>query len=367
MYKDKQLANKASLGNYFEDLTVGLKINHAVSRTVTEGDAALYLALTASRYPLFCNTEFAKQLGFVREPIHDLLVFHIVFGKSVPDVSLNAVANLGYADVRFGEPVYPGDTISAETEVIGRRESSGGDTGIIWVQTYGYNQYKKEVIRFIRWVLVNKANPVEDTSPAVVPSTPSEVATTDFYIPENLTLNGFDERVTGGKWFWDDYQVGERIDHIEGMAIEEAEHQMAARLYQNTARAHFNAHALKDSRFGTRVVYGGHVISVARALSFNGLENILRILAFNGGTHSNPTVTGDTVFAYTDILEKIDLDRDDCGALRLRLVATKNLDPYTENMEIKVADEKGRERYHPNVVLDLDYTVLIPKKVRSEQ
>ena len=367
MQKEKQLANKATLGNYFEDLTVGLKIDHAVSRTLTEGDAALYLALTASRYPLFCNTEFARELGFIKEPIHDLLVFHIVFGKSVPDISLNAVANLGYADVRFGETVYPGDTISAETEVIGKRESSGGDTGIIWVQTFGYNQHKREVIRFIRWVLVNKANSASETGPAIVPSTPNEVAAADFYIPEDLKLSAFNERITGGKWFWDDYEVGERIDHVEGMAIEEAEHQMAARLYQNTARAHFNAHALKESRFGTRVIYGGHVISIARALSFNGLENIVRILAFNGGTHSNPTATGDTIFAYTDILEKINLNRDDCGALRLRLVATKNLDPYTENIEFKVSDEKGRERYHPNVVLDLDYTVLIPKKVRTAQ
>jgi 2-methylfumaryl-CoA hydratase len=361
------LGNKASLGNYFEDLTVGLKIHHAVPRTLTEGDAALYLALTASRYPLFCNAEFARELGFIREPIHDLLVFHIVFGKSVPDISLNAVANLGYADVRFGEAVYPGDTISAETEVIGRRESSGGDTGIIWVKTFGYNQNRREVIRFIRWVLVNKADSANETGPAIIPATPNEVAVDDFYIPKNLKLGAFDGRVTGGKWFWDDYEVGERIDHVEGMAIEEAEHQMAARLYQNTARAHFNAHALKDSRFGTRVVYGGHVISIARALSFNGLENIVRILAFNGGTHTNPTITGDTIFAYTNILEKINLNRDDCGALRLRLVATKNLDPYTENVELKIADEKGRERYHPNVVLDLDYTVLIPKRVRSEQ
>ena len=137
---------------------------------------------------------------------------------------------------------------------------------------------------------------------------------------------------------------------------------MAARLYQNIARAHFNAHALKDSRFGKRVIYGGHIISMARALSFNGLENVVRILAFNSGTHSNPTFAGDTVFAWTDVLERIDLGRPDCGALRLRLVGVKNCDPRTEEQPFKVADDQGRERYHPNVVLDLDYTVLIPRR-----
>ena len=148
---------------------------------------------------------------------------------------------------------------------------------------------------------------------------------------------------------------------MEGVAIEEAEQQMAARLYQNIARAHFNAHALKGTRFGRRVIYGGHVISIARALSFNGLENAVRILAFNAGTHSNPTFAGDTVFAWTDVLERIDLGREDAGALRLRLVAVKNADPATEDQPFKVAGDDGRERYHPNVVLDLDYTVLMPK------
>ena len=194
------------------------------------------------------------------------------------------------------------------------------------------------------------------------PETPAAVAPGDLFIPAELNLEQWDTAVTGGPHLWEDYEVGERIHHVEGVAVEEAEHQMAARLYQNIARAHFNAHALKDSRFGKRVIYGGHVISIARALSFNGLENVARILAFNGGTHSNPTFAGDTVFAWTDVLEKIDLGRADAGALRLRLVGVKNSDPNTEEQPFKVTDERGRERYHPNVVLDLDYTVLMPRR-----
>ncbi|MEX2032593.1 MAG: MaoC family dehydratase, partial [Dehalococcoidia bacterium] len=349
-------------GNYFEDLVTGLEIVHAVPRTVTEGDAAMYMALTATRYPLFCDAEFARSVGFRRELVDDLLVFHTVFGKSVPDVSLNAIANLGYADLRFGVPVYPGDTITATTTVLGRRESSGGDTGITWVRTVGQNQRGEEVLSLIRWVLMDKRDKTTSTGLNEPPKTPDSVAPADLVVPSELDLSKWDTRVTGGRWLWDDYEPGERIHHIEGVAIEEAEHQMAARLYQNIARAHFNAHALKDSRFGKRVVYGGHVISVARALSFNGLENVVRILAFNGGTHSNPTFAGDTLFAWTDVIEKIDLGRPDAGALRLRLVGVKNSDPNTEEQPFKVTDEGGRERYHPNVVLDLDYTVLVPKR-----
>lgn len=354
-------AGKATAGNYFEDLVTGLEVEHAVPRTVTEGDQSLYIALTASRYPLHCDAEFARTLGFRRETVNDLLVFHIVFGNTVPDISLNAIANLGYADVRFGTPVYPGDTLSSHTTVLGRRESRTGDTGAVWVRTVGRNQRGEEVLSFLRWVLMAKRDPGLVTGVDDAPATPDAVEQVALAIPPELDLSAFDPVVTGGRAWWDDYEPGERIHHVEGVAIEEAEHQMAARLYQNTARAHFNAHALKDSRFGRRVIYGGHIISVARELSFNGLENAVRVLAFNGGTHSSPTFAGDTIFAWTDVIERVELGRPDAAALRLRLVAVKNADPLTEEVTLRVAGGEGRERYHPAVVLDLDYTVLIPK------
>ena len=352
---------KASGGNWFEDLEPGLGIRHAVPRTLTEGDAALYAALTGDRYPLHCNAEFARALGFPRETINDLLVFHAVFGKSVPDVSLNAVANLGYADVRFGEPVLPGDTIEASTTVLGRRESRGGDAGVVWVRTEGRNQRGEEVLTLIRWALVHKRAPGGPPGPGEEPGTPAAVDPAALRVPEALDLSRYPSAAAGGRAWWGDYEPGERIHHVDGVAIEEAEHQLAARLYHNTARAHFNAHALARSRFGRRVVYGGHVISIARALSFNGLERAIRILAFNGGTHANPTFAGDTLYAWTDVLERIELGRADCGALRLRLAAVANADPAREGVELRAAGEDGRERYHPNVVLDLDYTVLMPK------
>jgi 2-methylfumaryl-CoA hydratase len=353
--------SKASTGNYFEDLVTGLEIEHPTPRTITEGDASMYIALTADRYPLHCDAEFARRLGFRRETVNDLLLFHMVFGKSVPDISLNAVANLGYADVRFGATVYPGDTVRAHTTVRGRRESQRGDTGVVWVRTTGYNQRDEEVLTLIRWVLMNKRDTSTATGIDDAPRTPERVEAAALSVPRELNLERFATVETAGRAWWEDYEPGERIHHIEGVAIEEAEHQMAARLYQNTARAHFNAHALQGTRFGKRVIYGGHIISIARALAYNGLENAVRVLAFNGGTHSNPTFAGDTVFAWTDVLEKIDLGRPDCGALRLRLVGVKNRDPNTEATPFKVTDDGGRERYHDNVVLDLDYTVLMPR------
>ena len=353
---------KTSGGNFLEDFEVGLVIKHAVPRTVWDGDMALYVALYGDRRPLHCARDFAQSLGFEREIVHDLLVFHMVFGRAVPDVSLNSPANLGYAEVRFLKPVYTGDTLHAETKVIGRRETSRPELGIVWVHTRGFNQHGETVLQFYRWAMVNKrdaASKIEAVEPTELPA---QVRTEDLYVPPELDLAKFDPVVTGSEAMWEDYEPGERIMHPQGITLEEAEHQMATRLYQNNARVHFNEVLQKKSRLGSRIIYGGHIISTAHGIAFDGLENALRVLAFNAGAHANPTVAGDTLFAWTEVLERIDLGRDDAGALRLRLVGVKNSDPREEDVPLRVKNDDGRESYHPNVVLDLDYTVLMPKR-----
>ena len=150
------MAPKTNPGNFFEDFERGATLVHAVPRTITEGDCALYIALTGDRYPLHCSAEYARSLGFERETVNDLLVFHMVFGKTVNDVSLNAVANLGYAGVRFLAPVYPGDTVRSVSEVLGKKENASGENGVVWVKTTGTNQRREKVLEYCRWVMVNK-------------------------------------------------------------------------------------------------------------------------------------------------------------------------------------------------------------------
>ncbi len=356
------MATKTSPGNFFEDFQKGAKLVHAVPRTITEGDAALYIGLTGDRYPLHCSSEFATSLGYKRETINDLLVFHMVFGKTVNDVSLNAVANLGYAGVRFLEPVYPGDTVRSVSEVIGKKENKSGENGVVWVKSSGTNQRGAKVLEFYRWVMVNKRDPKTATGANDSPEMRKEVGAGDLVVPTSLTLEEYEPGVAGGRAFFEDYEKGEKIDHVDGMTIEEAEHAIATRLYQNTAKVHFDGFAAKSTRFGKRLIYGGHVISLARALAFNGLENLLAILAWNGGAHANPTFAGDTLYAWSEVLDKADLPHPKgAGALRLRLVAGKNLDLKAEPFPLKV-EKDGKSAYHPNVVLDLDYWALIPKK-----
>lgn len=348
-------------GNFFEDFRVGQTFRHATPRTISDGDTALYIALTGSRVPLHCAAPFARSLGYRGNTVDDLLAFHIAFGKTVPDISLNAVANLGYADARFIEPVYPGDTLRAESEVVGLRQNSNGTSGVVWVRSRAFNQFDREVLSWVRWVMVVKADPAAPAPAAVVPTLAPHVSADTLPVPPFLQLDSYDTAATGGTRLWDDYAPGERIDHPAGMTVVDAEHALATRLYQNTARVHFDALAMKDTQFGRRLMYGGHVISVCRALAFDGLENALSIAAINGGTHSGPTFGDDTLYAQTRVLERWELPgRAGLGALRLRLLGIKNMPPA--KLDQPQGEKDGKAQYHPNVVLDLDYTVLMPRR-----
>jgi 2-methylfumaryl-CoA hydratase len=345
-----------AVGNFFEDFEIGAELVHATPRTVTTGDVALYTALTGSRFALHCADTFAQAVGFPRSPIDDVLVFHIVFGKTVPDISLNAIANLGYADGRFLAPVYPGDTLLAVSRVLGKRELSNGRAGIVWVRSSGINQHGAKVLDYVRWVMVNKRDAASAAPEPTVPDLPEAVDAADLAVPFDLALGGYDWTAAGDHRAWDDYRVGEKIDHVDGMTLEEAEHQMATRLYQNTAKVHFNQHQAHDTRFGRRIVYGGHVISLARALSFNGLANAFHIAALNGGRHVAPFFAGDTLYAWSEVLDKAEFTgRSDVGALRLRLVGCKDCD----SSEFPDRDEEDKD--HRAVVLNLDFWALMPR------
>jgi len=347
---------KTVSGNFFEDFRIGQTIRHATPRTITTGDVALYNGLFGARFAVQSSDAFAKAIGYPRSPIDDLLVFHVVFGKTVPDISLNAIANLGYANCRFLAPVYPGDTISAVSEVIGLKENSSRKTGIVFVRSVGYRSDGTQVLEYVRWVMVRKRDENAVPSGEHVPRLPTALDPKmlgDACPP--IDIRAYDNVLAGSTHRFADYTVGEKIDHVDGVTVEEAEHMIATRLYQNTARIHFNQFTEGQGRFGRRLIYGGHVISLARALSFNGLANAFHIAGINGGRHVAPLFAGNTVFAWSEILAKAELpQRSDLGALRVRTVATK--DKPCATFPLKNGDEDD-----PNVILDLDYWVLIPR------
>jgi 2-methylfumaryl-CoA hydratase len=341
--------------NFFEDFAVGRVFRHATPRTLTAGDASAYLALTGARQPVHCAAPLARAMGYPACPLDDFLVFNVAFGKTVPDISYNAIANLGYADVRFSVPVYAGDTIACESSVIGVKENSNGRSGVVYVHSVARNQHARTVLSWNRWVMVAKHGTGAAPEP-VVPKLPAEVPAREMALPEFLQAAALSTEATGGTRLWDDYRPGEVLDHPGGMTVEEADHMSATRLYQNTARIHFDAFAARDNPFGKRLVYGGHVISICRALSHDGLENAFAVAAIHGGTHANPTFAGDTLHCRHVVAAVDEIPgRRDVGALRLRMLGVKN-------EALARLPGLGPGEKHPAVVLDLDYSVLIPRR-----
>jgi 2-methylfumaryl-CoA hydratase len=218
---------------------------------------------------------------------------------------------------------------------------------VVWVRTEGRNQHNELLLSYVRWVMVRKQGD-GDAPETVIPDLAKVVDPADLIIPKGLDFTGYNYALAGEPHKLGDYEVGEIIDHVDGVSIVEAEHMMATRLWQNTAKVHFDATFRPD---GQRLMYGGHVISLARALSFNGLANAQMMVALNGGAHANPCFAGDTVRAWSEGLDVAETPAPGVGAIRLRLVATKG----------NAGALKGDDgKYLPEVLLDLDYWALMP-------
>ena len=338
---------------YFEDYKLNEEIYHSVPRTITDGDVAIYLSTTGSRFPLNYSAEFSKTLGLKKIPIDDILLFHMVFGRTVPDLSLNAIANLGYAGVKFHKPAFVGDTLDASSKIIGLKENSNGKTGTVYVESVGKNQNDEIVLTYYRWLMMRKRNEgMIKSFQNTIPDLPDKVKTEDFNLIENFDIDKWSSSVSGSNFYFNDYSEEEEIHHLDGQTIEEAEHQIATRLYQNNARVHFNQHIEKSGRFGKRIIYGGYIISLARAISCNGLANTFKLAAIHSGKHSAPTFAGDTIYAWSKILEK-EIIHKNVGAMMIRTLASKN------DSKMNFPDKKNLT---DNIVLDLEYSVLIPIK-----
>lgn len=343
------MGGKGWQGNFFEDFKVGAVLDCPPDRTVTAGDAAAYIALTGDRTAAFCGAS---------QEAHPLVVFHTVFGQTVRPVSLNARANLGYAGIRWGAPVFFGDTLSTTLEVVGLKENSNRQTGVVYVRTVGRNQRGEEVLSYWRWVMVKKRSDEATASleQPVVPELPASVAAAEL----RLGRAPLSARATGARFFLEDYAAGERIHHYDGMTINPSDHMAFTRLFQNSAKVHFDARLME----GRPLVYGGVVISHAYAMALNGLEARLGIVGINAGAHTSPIYAGDTLYAFTEVKEVFAPELGGVGALRLRLVGVKNTDPSAADFSLMVDDAKnpGKRLLNPAVVLDLDYWEAMPTR-----
>ena len=151
--------NELNFGRYYEDFTVGDVIIHSQTKTISESDNNLFCLLTMNHHPVHLNKEYAKQTQHGKILVVGTYVFSLVVGLSVRDISGKAIANLDYEKITHDRPVFIGDTIYAETEILDKRESkSKPDRGIVYVETRAFNQNNEKVLTFRRHVLIPKKN-----------------------------------------------------------------------------------------------------------------------------------------------------------------------------------------------------------------
>jgi len=145
------------LGNFYEEFVVGAEINHQLSKTIFEADNNLFSLITMNHHPVHTNIHYCSTEKYGKVLVVGTLVFSLVVGITVPDISGKAIANLNYEGIEHLAPVFINDTIYARTKILEKRESkSNPNAGIVRVETTGYNQNNQDIIRFARSVLIKK-------------------------------------------------------------------------------------------------------------------------------------------------------------------------------------------------------------------
>lgn len=145
----------SKLGLYFDEFEVGQTLTHSLSKTIFESDNNLFSLLTMNHHPVHTNVDYASRNQHGQLLVVGTLVFSLVVGMTVPDISGKAIANLGYEDIKHLNPVFVNDTLYARTTIIDKKVSTTkNDRGIVYVETIGYNQHNQDVISFRRKVLI---------------------------------------------------------------------------------------------------------------------------------------------------------------------------------------------------------------------
>jgi len=308
-------------GNFLEDFRVGQRFRHKVGKTVTEGLFNAFTEFGMTTNPLSKNLRYAQRYGFRGLIAPPGLVMNIVFSQSVEDISENARANLEYRDMRFGAPVYIGDTIEVETTIIGVQPSSKEpDRGVVHVQTTGRKQTGEIVLTLQRKVQIWKDNnetKVDTAALSEIPSIPC-----DLHVPPYEQNRNYKElaHLTNADTYFEDFNVGDILEHSRGRTVTTAHMELTAML-DNTSQVHSNQYMIDQNPGkyigGQLIVYGGIPFNLCLGLSCPDVaDNAVGDVCYITGRHTGPVFVGDTVFAATEIKEKRDYSgRPDLGVV----------------------------------------------------
>lgn len=311
---------KKKTGHFLEDFKAGQVYKHKGGKTVTEGLFNDFTEFTFTTNPLSKNVEYAKLYGFKGLVCPPGMVMNVVFSQTVEDISENARANLGYVNMRFGVPLYVGDTVEVETKILKVTPSSKDkDRGVVTVESTGYNQRGEIVLTFQRSVQVWKNDldaPVDDNE--VAPSVGEVTA----WLPPYGSKEAYAKKahLTSDDTYFEDFAAGSLIEHSRGRVVTDEHISLTGKL-DNTSQVHCNQNLIDrnpDKYIGGKLlVYGGIPFNLSLGLSSPDVDNnAVADLVYTSGKHVGPIFAGDTVFATTEIRDKKELPgRPDLGVL----------------------------------------------------
>ncbi len=365
-------------GRMLGDFEVGATYAHPWEVTVDQGTVALFQGSFLDATPVYASARFARDLGLRDRPLHPLLLLNLGLSFSVHDVSEQAIAHLAYIDVRFPEAGFAGDTLTAQSTVMGVKPASSGDKGVVHVKTTLCREDGKAVCTFQRKALVRAGklagrpdNPYPPPPPPVKNSTRPPAADGGAWherLPPELHEFVRVPRRTGGfAGFASDFAPGDVVFHDAGKTVGESEHMQLTFLFRNSHPLHYDeVYCASGASFAkTRVVYGGLVFAwIASLASRDTTGNVLWDLGFDNGAHPAGVVAGDTLYAASKVL-KVEAHDASTSRVTFRLVGTKNRKPAdlvaagADLFTSELGKESGKVA---EKVFEVDRTVLMRSK-----
>ena len=315
-------------GRYLDEFVPGQVFVHPRGYTFERGPMLDFARVFMQCNPLYLNLEYARAHGFQDLPASPQMVFNVVLSLGVHNDSEKAIANLGYYNVQFLRPVYPGDTLRGYTKVIDRKARGEDKPGIVLIRTLGVNQHNQVVLQYERKIMVGYRGDRLPTTPA--PTTPVEFPWVEHPVVDlPINAGGYPSQLTGPNTYFEDFSLGDLIVHTNGRTITD-EHMAWTYLVGNTHPLHFDrvySTGLSGKMSGEPIVYGGLVFAWLEGLASRDVsENALWELGFTEGYHTQPAVSGDTVAALSRVVATETLPNNDAaGIVTFQFIGVKNI------------------------------------------
>ena len=371
---DLARTRRPQYGRYLDELEPGQVFEHPRGFTFERGNMLAFARTFMQTNPLYLNLQYAVGHGFRDLLASPQMVFNVTLSLGVQNDSEKAIANLGYYQVQFLRPVYPGDTLRAFTRVLERKDRGPDKPGIARIRTVGVNQDDKVVLQYERKIMVGwRGDRLPTTpAPAVTVAFPGENAPT-LELP--LTDGTFAAGLTGPNTYAEDFSPGDIIVHANGRTITE-EHMALTYLVGNSHPLHFDrvfSSGLSGKMSGDPIVYGGLVFAWLDGLASRDVsEHAVWELGFTEGYHTQPAIAGDTVGALSRILAVEDVPgAAGYAAVTMQLIGVKNiaaaaaLEQYGADLFIKEDSKRelGKDKI-PAKIFEIERRLLIRRRPR---